>query len=229
MDSSRLLAAVSFDAQGLVPAVAQDALTGEVRMVAYMNREALELTVRDGAAWFYSRSRNKLWKKGESSGNVLHVQSVHLDCDGDCVVLLVDPTGPSCHTGAKSCFYRSWDASEEQWKDSSLSFPLLERLEAALEARKNTTEERSYTRSLLTAGAGKIGAKLREEADELARALESESDDRVLSEAADVLYHLLVGLRLRNLPWRGVLQVLAKRFGVGGLVEKAQRAPQNKT
>lgn len=229
IDASALANAARFDDRGLVTVVAQDALSGEVRMLAHANREALEQTFATGDAHFYSRSRKRLWRKGEESGNTLRVQSVLLDCDGDAVVYLVDPKGPTCHTGAVGCFYRDarvegeGDARAVALHDGARALPFMERLEAVLALRKAADAGKSYTRALLDAGAGRIGEKLREEADELARAVAGESDERVASEAADVVYHLLVGLTLRGVPWRAVLGELAKRFGTGGLAEKAAR------
>jgi phosphoribosyl-ATP pyrophosphohydrolase/phosphoribosyl-AMP cyclohydrolase len=213
---------LKFDDQGLIPVVVQDRLTGEVRMCAFMNREALTRTLSTGRATFFSRSRQKLWEKGETSGNVLDVREVYADCDGDTILLLVDPVGPSCHTGRRTCFFRrvTEDGLED---DSPLAGAFLERLEAEIESRRESTAERSYTKSLLEAGASRIGAKLREEADELARALAGETDDRAASEAADVVYHLLVGLAHRRISFRAVLAALAARAGTSGHAEKAAR------
>ncbi|MGZ3422688.1 MAG: bifunctional phosphoribosyl-AMP cyclohydrolase/phosphoribosyl-ATP diphosphatase HisIE [Polyangiales bacterium] len=209
---------VKWDAQGLCVAVAQDRLTGRVQMVAWMNREALQKTLDSRKATFFSRSRNKLWTKGEESGHVLSVSDVRIDCDGDTILVLVDPHGPSCHTGKDTCFFR--DASGE---DASIGEPLLEELGREIESRKSSDAGKSYTKSLLEGGAPKIGGKLREEADELARALEGESDARVASEAADVLYHLMVGLASRGVPFREVLGELARRRGTSGHDEKKRR------
>ncbi|MGZ3473846.1 MAG: bifunctional phosphoribosyl-AMP cyclohydrolase/phosphoribosyl-ATP diphosphatase HisIE [Polyangiales bacterium] len=209
---------VKWDAQGLCVAVAQDRLTGRVQMVAWMNREALQKTLDSRKATFFSRSRNKLWTKGEESGHVLSVSDVRIDCDGDTILVLVDPHGPSCHTGKDTCFFR--DASGE---DASIGEPLLEELGREIESRKSSDAGKSYTKSLLEGGAPKIGGKLREEADELARALEGESDARVASEAADVLYHLMVGLASRGVPFREVLAELARRRGTSGHDEKKRR------
>lgn len=216
------LDALRFDDQGLITAVVQDRLTGEVRMVAWMNRAALEQTLETGRATFFSRSRQRLWVKGEESGHFLDVAEVLADCDGDTLLVLVDPHGPSCHTGAQNCFFQSLVPPDSP-AAAGPALPFLDRLEQVLESRRTASGEKSYTRSLLDAGADKIGAKVREEADEFARAVAAESDERVASEAADVVYHLLVGLRLRNVGWRNVLSVLAGRFGTGGHVEKARR------
>jgi phosphoribosyl-ATP pyrophosphohydrolase/phosphoribosyl-AMP cyclohydrolase len=211
------LSALKLDSAGLVTVVAIDRHTGEVRMLAHASREALERTLAEKTAWFFSRSRSRLWKKGEESGNVLAVSEVLLDCDADAVVYLVEPTGPSCHTGAESCFFQSTAGTAQR------PLPTLFRLETVLAERARSSGERSYTKSLLDAGAPKIGAKIREEADEVARAIEGESDDRVVSEAADVVYHLLVGLLHRGVPLRRVAAELFRRFGTSGHVEKASR------
>lgn len=215
------LDSLTWDAAGLVTVVAQDALTGEVRMLAHASREAVARTLETGEAHFFSRSRGALWKKGESSGHVLAVREVWVDCDRDALVYLVEPSGPSCHTGAESCFFAR--AGDSTAPVPSRALPLLARLEEALHARASATAEKSYTRSLLDAGAAKVGDKIREEGDELARALASESDERVVSEAADVVYHVMVGLLLRRVPLRAVLGELARRFGVSGHAEKAAR------
>lgn len=222
VQSEAWLDAVKFDDKGLVVVVAQDALTGEVRMVAWANREALARTALTGEAHFYSRSRGALWRKGESSGHTLAVRSLYLDCDGDSVLALIEPAGPTCHTLAPSCFFREW--RDGAWREGARPVAMMERLELALEARSKGEAERSYTRSLLQAGTPKIGAKLREEADELARAIDGESDERVASELADVIYHACVGLLARKVPWRATLVELARRFGTSGLDEKAARS-----
>ena len=218
------LEAVSFDAQGLVAVVSQDAETGEVRMVAYANREAVVRTLETGRAHFYSRSRQALWKKGETSGNTMTIREVWVDCDGDTLLYLVDPLGPSCHTGAATClFQRLGPDGDVVGSDRHGASPTLLRLERTLEARKEATAEASYTKSLLEAGPTKIGSKLREEAGELADALAAESEGRVASEAADLLYHLAVGLVHRGVPLRRLLETLSARFGTSGHDEKAAR------
>jgi phosphoribosyl-AMP cyclohydrolase / phosphoribosyl-ATP pyrophosphohydrolase len=217
MDSLR------FDEQGLIPAVVQDRLTGEVRMVAYMNQEAVARTLATGKATFFSRSRRALWEKGESSGNTLFVRELYLDCDADTLLVMADPVGPSCHTGQPSCFFRRVDAAGV--RDEVLpAVTFLARLELEIESRKSSTAEKSYTKALLDGGPSRIGDKVREEAAEFAVAIESETDDRVASEAADVVYHVLVGLAQRGLSFREVLDVLSKRAGTSGHAEKASRA-----
>lgn len=214
---------LKYDDQGLVTVVAQDRLTGEIRMLAHADRAALEATLSTGEAHFYSRSRASMWRKGETSGNTLRVHEVWTDCDADAVLYLVDAAGPSCHTERETCFFRPVDAEGPRDDPDNHARPMLPRLWAELQARKASTGERSYTRKLLDGGAIKIGEKIREEADELARAIESETDDRVISEAADELYHLLVGLLHRDVTLRDVEAELAQRSGTSGLVEKASR------
>lgn len=216
---------VVFDDKGLVVAIAQDFVSGDIRMVAWMNKEALDATLKSGQATFFSRSRGKLWTKGETSGNVLRVREIYSDCDGDTLLLRVEAHGPSCHTGRPTCFFRR--LSEPASEDAARPSPTyLDALEAEIVSRQSSTSERSYTRYLLEGGARKIGEKVTEEADEFVAAMTSESEERVASEAADMLYHLMVGLRLRGVSWRKVIEVLAQRAGQSGHAEKAGRVTQ---
>ena len=217
------LSDLEYDERGLVPVIAQDAQTGEVRMVAWANEEAIERTLQTRKAHFFSRSRNALWLKGETSGNTLGVQSVWADCDGDTLLYLVEPAGPSCHTGAETCFFRRLDIDGRLSEVPGEAAPTLLRLERTLRARRSSDAGKSYTKTLLDRGATKIGEKVREEATEYSDALMEESEERVASEAGDVLYHLLVGLLLREIPVRDVLRVLSERFGTSGHEEKASR------
>jgi phosphoribosyl-ATP pyrophosphohydrolase/phosphoribosyl-AMP cyclohydrolase len=212
------LSHVTFDEHHLVPVVVQDHLTGEIRMLAFANEEAVRKTLETGRATFWSRSRGELWEKGRTSGNDVHVARVLVDCDGDALVYSGEPHGPTCHTGATSCFFRTADGEPAAQPQT-----LLGTLEAVLESRKKSTGEASYTKSLYDAGPAAIGAKVREEAGEFAAAVEGETDDRTVSEAADLLYHLLVALRWRAIPLRSVLAELARRLGTGGHEEKASR------
>lgn len=215
---------LKFDEHGLIPAVAQDRATGEVRMVAWMNEEAVARTLESGLATFYSRSRKALWVKGETSGHRLHVRSVVADCDADTLLLLVDPEGPSCHTGKPNCFFRTLGPGGPV-DDAREALPYLFELEAVIHERKRSTADKSYTRSLLDGGAARVGAKVAEEAGELVAALEGESNERVTSEAADVLYHVLVLLGLRDVPLRDVVRELIARSARSGHAEKAARKP----
>ena len=220
MDVSQL----KYDAAGLVTVVVQDRLTGEVRMLAHADQRALQATLESGEGHFFSRSRNAMWRKGETSGHLLRVTEVWTDCDADAVIYLVDPEGPSCHTGRATCFFRAIDSAGDVHESDRHAQSALPRLWRELEARKVGPPGNSYTRKLLDSGVAAIGDKIREEADELARAIDGESDARVVSEAADELYHVLVGLLSRGVDLRAVEGELARRFGVSGLTEKASRA-----
>jgi len=211
-----------FDEHGLVPVVVQDRLTGEIRMVAFANEDAVRLTRETGRATFWSRSRSEIWEKGKTSGNHLDVDAVLTDCDEDCLVYQVTPHGPTCHTGAESCFFRRADEDGRDDGDPPAPTTLM-RLDRVLEERKSSTAGKSYTKSLYEGGAPRIGEKLREEADELARALASETDDRVSSEAADVLFHVMVALRARGISFTSVLRELDRRAGTSGHDEKRAR------
>jgi phosphoribosyl-ATP pyrophosphohydrolase/phosphoribosyl-AMP cyclohydrolase len=198
---------IDFDERGLAPCIVQDAATGEVLTLAYVNEEALARTAETGEMHFWSRSRDELWHKGETSGNVQRVREVRYDCDADAVLALVDPAGPACHTGERTCFHRSLPGAE---RPDPVTHEALPELERTLAARKAERPEGSYTSELL-ADADLIGAKIREEADEVARAIADESDERVAEEAADVLYHLEVGMLSRDVPLAAALDVLLER------------------
>jgi phosphoribosyl-AMP cyclohydrolase / phosphoribosyl-ATP pyrophosphohydrolase len=218
MTQSSPLGAVRFDEHGLVPCVTQDWRTGEVLTLAYMNDEALERTRATGEVHFYSRSRKEIWHKGQTSGNVQRVRQIRYDCDGDALVALVDPAGPACHTGQRSCFYRDLngtadaavDAPPAEGEPALAAHEATGALERTLEDRRDGRPEGSYTVELL-ADPPRIGDKVREEAEEVARAAASESDERVAEEAADVLYHLQVLLLSRGVPIGDVLETLNGR------------------
>jgi phosphoribosyl-ATP pyrophosphohydrolase/phosphoribosyl-AMP cyclohydrolase len=193
---------IRFDEDGLVPCVVQDERTGEVLTLAYMNEEALRRTRESGETWFWSRSRQELWHKGETSGNVQRVRALRVDCDGDAVLALVEPAGPACHTGERTCFHEG-DLSPAAHE----ALPTLERV---IEERKEAAPEGSYTAELL-ADPSRIGEKVREEAAEAARAAGEEKDERVAEEAADVLYHLAVLMAARGLTLGDAFEVLNGR------------------
>lgn len=198
-------------------------------MVAFASEQAVRLTLETGRATFWSRSRGELWEKGRTSGNTLAVKAVLVDCDADCLVYLVAPSGPTCHTGRASCFFRRAGLDESTpprivVTDAEVpASTLLGRLEAVLEARKASNAKASYAKSLYDGGPPKIGEKLLEEAGELARAVADEGDDRVVSEAADVLFHVMVALRSRGVSVEAVLRELDRRTGTSGHDEKRAR------
>jgi phosphoribosyl-ATP pyrophosphohydrolase/phosphoribosyl-AMP cyclohydrolase len=195
---------IEFDSKGLAPCVVQDWRTGEVLTLAYMNEEALRLTRESGEMHFFSRSRQELWRKGETSGNVQRLKELRYDCDADALLALVEPSGPACHTGNRTCFYRG-----EMEPAPHEAVPVLER---TISERSATRPEGSYTAELL-GDPPRIGAKVREEAEEVAQAADTEPDDRVLAEAADVIYHLAVLLASRGLALEDAYQELNGRRG----------------
>ena len=185
-------AQIKWDERGLVPCVVQDWRTGEVLTLAYMNADSLARTLESGEAWFWSRSRAELWHKGATSGNTLAVRALRYDCDSDALLALVDPAGPACHTGERTCFHNG---------DVTAAAPheALPTLERTIESRRGgSADGGSYTAKLL-ADPPFIGRKVEEEAEEVARAAREETDERVASEAADVLYHLSVLMAARGL------------------------------
>jgi phosphoribosyl-ATP pyrophosphohydrolase/phosphoribosyl-AMP cyclohydrolase len=194
---------INFDAQGLVPVVVQDWRSGEVLTLAYANAEAIARTRETGELHLWSRSRGELWHKGATSGNTQAVKALRVDCDGDALLALVEPAGPACHTGARTCFF----TGDLEPPAPHEALPALERTLAARQAQR---PEGSYTVALLDDPA-LIGAKVQEEAEEVARAAREESDDRVDNEAADVLYHLLVLLRSRGRSLADAAEVLLER------------------
>lgn len=193
---------VSFDDRGLVPCVIQDWRSGEVLTLAYMNAEALERSVATGELHLFSRSRNELWHKGATSGNTQAVKALRLDCDRDAILALVEPKGPACHTGERTCFHDG--------DLTAVPHEALPGLERTLAERAAAPQEGSYTAELL-ADPPHIGEKVQEEAEEVARAAREESDERVAEEAADVLYHLAVLLKSRGLGLADAEEVLLAR------------------
>jgi phosphoribosyl-ATP pyrophosphohydrolase/phosphoribosyl-AMP cyclohydrolase len=194
---------IAFDERGLVPCIVQDWNSGEVLTLAYMNADALRLTRETGEIHFYGRSRETLWHKGETSGNTQAVKAIRYDCDADAVLALVEPAGPACHTGERSCFHRGDLAPGAPHE----SLPTLER---TIAERASTPPESSYTAKLLD-DLDLAGAKVQEEAEEVARAAREESDERLAEEAADVIYHLAVLLRGRGLSLADAEHVLDGR------------------
>jgi len=214
----------AYDERGLVPCVVQDAATGTVLMLAWMNAEALRLTRETGVVHFWSRSRGALWKKGETSGNTLAVAELRIDCDRDAILVRARPAGPACHTGATACFFTLDDGRTDDGVPAAPDAAILTRLAALLVQRRDSaTGERSYTRSLLDAGMPKILGKLAEEHAELAAELPAGDAAAVVHETADLIFHVLVGLVARDVPIDAVFAELARRFGTSGHAEKASR------
>ena len=190
---------IKFDERGLVPAIVQNAKTREVLTLAYMNKESLARTIETSETWFWSRSRNELWHKGETSGNTQHVVSLALDCDRDAIVVLVDPAGPACHTGAISCFAVPSNAS------------LLTRLYDLIQSRERERPTGSYTTYLFEEGLDKILKKLGEESAETIIAAKNDDRARLVSEVSDLVYHLLVLLVARGVSLDEIANELEQR------------------
>ncbi len=190
--------------EGLVPAIVQDADTGAVLMLAYMNREALEQTLARKRAVFYSRSKQRLWEKGETTGHTLDVVDVAVDCDADTLLITARPRGPACHNGTLTCF-----GDEPRAAATPIAF--LAKLEAVITQRANEQPDASYTAKLLAKGINKVAQKVGEEGVETALAGVNEADDKLVAESADLLFHLMVLLRARNVPLTTVVAELEKR------------------
>ena len=222
MSENNRLSVVKFGADGLVPVVTQESRSGDVLMVAFANRDALDHTLSTGLAHYFSRSRGTLWQKGETSGHVQRVTEVRLDCDGDAVLYRVEQTGPACHTGTRTCFSTVVGRTGGPADGQALVGPngtsgedpgghLLTRLARTIAQRAAERPRGSYTVDLLAGGVGKLSQKVGEEAVEVVVAANSEDGDRLASEAADLLYHLLVLLQGRGVPLDAVLRELEAR------------------
>ena len=226
------LSNLKFNTEGLIPAIVQDEKNGEVLMMAWMNMEAVRKTVETGLTHFYSRSRQKLWQKGETSGHQQKVKEVLYDCDADCLLVKADQVVAACHTGHRSCFFNYlgggvkgepiFDAGKVYSGEKNLG--ILERLYGVILDRKTNPREESYTSRLFSGGVTTVGSKIMEEAGELVGAAVRKSPEDVAREAADLVYHALVLLANAGVTPQQVREELAGRFGTGGLEEKAGRS-----
>ena len=209
---------------GLVPVVVQDVNTNEVLMLAYMNEEALKKTLDTGFAHYFSRSRNKLWKKGESSGNTQEVKDIFVDCDNDTILLKVKQTGPACHTGRKSCFFTNLKTNEITMdKEEKIDYNFTDKLYHTLLDRKNANPETSYVSSLYHKGENSLLKKIAEEAAEFCFAVKDDDKKEIIYEAADLAFHTLIALALKNIHPEAVLEELKRREGLSGIEEKKNR------
>lgn len=202
---------LKFDEKGLIPAVLQDKKTKEILMTAYMNRDTLEQTMETQKATFWSRSRQEVWVKGAHSGNLMHVEEVRVDRDGDCLAVIVTPDGPACHTGNRSCFYRKVDQNTLVEDKNAPAEDILSHLVAVAQDRKQNPQAGSYTNYLFDKGEDKILKKVGEEAAEVVIAGKNRSRDEIQYETADLLYHLTVMLVDNNMTWNDVFEELEKR------------------
>ncbi len=204
------MAQIRLDERGLVPAIAQNASTGEVIMLGYMNPGTLKRTLEGGDVWFYSRSRADLWHKGEVSGNYMRIKSASLDCDGDTILLQVEPDGPICHTGNPTCFFTSVDALPDFEHDEK-GAGVMDHLFAVIQERKRDMPEGSYTASLFESGIERISQKVIEEAGESAIAGVAGKSEQLVREVADLFYHSLVLLSASGVKPEDVWQELRQR------------------
>lgn len=202
---------IKFDEKGLVPAIAQDYKTNQVLMMAYMNKESLEKTIITKQAHYYSRSRNTLWLKGETSGHFQNIRDIRYDCDCDTILLIVEQEGAACHTGEKSCFYRSALTDEAIKKEHGKSYEILYKLYDTIIDRKKNPKDGSYTNYLFEKGNDKILKKIGEEAAEVIIATKNENREEMIYEVSDLIYHLSVGLVNNGLLWDDVFEELKKR------------------
>jgi phosphoribosyl-ATP pyrophosphohydrolase/phosphoribosyl-AMP cyclohydrolase len=218
VDVTEIISKLKFDAQGLIPAIVQDISTGKVLTLAYMNREALELSLRHCETYFWSRSRGKMWHKGETSGNTQKIIRIDLDCDGDTLILSVEPHGPACHTGQESCFHHqlfSSGSGGSQTRETESTNPkfsaVVERLLRIITKRKEEMPEGSYTTYLFNQGLDKILKKIGEESAETIIAAKNKSKRELTLESADLLYHLFVLFVNEGLEVEDVWAELEKR------------------
>ncbi|HQS66614.1 MAG TPA: bifunctional phosphoribosyl-AMP cyclohydrolase/phosphoribosyl-ATP diphosphatase HisIE [Sulfuricurvum sp.] len=210
----------------LLPVIVQDSTTSEVLMMAYMNREALELSLSTRIAHYFSRSKQRLWKKGETSGHLQHIQRFLLDCDNDTLLIMVQQEGVACHTGRKSCFFtdiESGDAISEPQIDTTAAYGIIDELYHTILSRKNADPQTSWTAKLLSKGDNAILKKVVEEAGEFSFAIKDNDEDEIIYECADLVYHVLVALGHKNISPDRVKQELARRFGMSGIAEKNAR------
>lgn len=233
MKVETLLDSIKWDDKGLAVAIAQNVDTGAILMQGFVNKEAIATTVSQRKATFYSRSRSQLWTKGETSNNFINIHDIFLDCDRDSIIYLGKPVGPTCHTGAETCYYTSLDDSiNQQDAKDKLALSTLYSLESTISERKAEIEvpqngKPSWTKRLLLDN-NLLCSKIREEADELCRTLEENEDkSRAASEMADVLYHAMVLLAVKGVEMEDVLQILRQRFSQSGIEEKKSRVPKS--
>lgn len=240
--SGELADKLDWDKSPLIPAVVQDSSTKEVLMLAFMDKQALQLTLESGYMHYFSRSKNRIWKKGERSGHTQKVESIALDCDNDALLFSITQVGAACHTGHKSCFFHKLDSSKlsalesktlesnaldssskAHTSDLSQVYGIMDTLYHTLLERKSAPESSSYTASLYAKGVNGFGKKIIEEAGEVLLALKDKDSAQIVYECADLLYHILVGLAYYNIHPEQVLAELQRRLGLSGLEEKARR------
>lgn len=221
---SPLVNAINWELSPLLPVVVQETTTGEVLMMAYMNQEALELTLSSKVAHYFSRSRQKLWKKGESSGHFQYVKEAYLDCDNDTLLLKVEQTGVACHTGRSSCFFNRIDMGQETKAPlTEIEYDIYDTLYHMIQERKHADPKSSYVASLLHKGDNSFLKKIVEEASEFCFACKDNNEHEIIYEAADLIFHTLIALGAKNVHPERIVTELKRRFGRSGIEEKNSR------
>ncbi|WP_457750230.1 bifunctional phosphoribosyl-AMP cyclohydrolase/phosphoribosyl-ATP diphosphatase HisIE [Sulfurimonas sp.] len=217
---------VDWEKQELLPVIVQDNTTNEVLMMAYMNKEALELSLKTKLAHYFSRSKQRIWKKGESSGHTQEIVSFFIDCDNDTLLLKVNQNGVACHTGRKSCFFtelQSGEINSEVEVNTEAAYGVIDTLYHTIQERKNADPKTSWTAKLLSKGENTILKKVVEEAGEYCFAHKDNDASEMVYEAADLTYHMLVALASKNISPDRIKQELARRFNMSGIAEKNAR------
>lgn len=225
---NKIIEQIDFEKQdGLIPVITQDNTTNEVLMLAYMNKEAVELTLNTNYAHYFSRSKQRIWKKGESSNHTQEVISIALDCDNDTILLKVNQAGVACHTGRKSCFFtdiKSGEINSEIKVDTTASYGVVDTLYHTIQERKNDDPKTSYTAKLLQGKENSMLKKIVEESGEFTFAVKDNDTQEIIYEGADLLYHVLVALASKNISPDRIKQEISRRFGLSGITEKNSRA-----
>jgi len=218
---------IDFEKQdGMVPVIVQDSKTNEVLMLAYMNKEAVELTLSTNFAHYYSRSKQRIWKKGESSGHTQEIVDIFMDCDNDTLLLKVIQEGVACHTGRETCFFTNVKSEEiisEVKVDTTASYGVIDTLYHTIQERKTADPKTSWTAKLLQGEENSLLKKIVEEAGEFTFAIKDNDEEEIIYEAADITYHVLVAMASKNISPDRVKQELARRFGLSGIAEKDSR------
>lgn len=224
MNHNNYINNIRWDKYHLIPSVTQDYKTNKVLMLAYINKESMQLSMDTGIMHYFSRSKNRIWKKGEESGNIQAIKEIYIDCDGDAVLFIVDQTGSACHTGSYSCFYKKIDALLQSIEINDIAskptYNVIDDLYHILESKKLANKNASYTALMYSKGENAICKKIVEEAGELAFAIKDKNADDIIHECSDLIYHTLLGLCYVDISPDRVMQELRRRFSQSGIVEK---------
>jgi phosphoribosyl-ATP pyrophosphohydrolase/phosphoribosyl-AMP cyclohydrolase len=224
---NKIINKVDFDKEnGLIPVIAQDHETNEVLMLAYMNKEALELTLQTNYAHYFSRSKQRIWKKGESSNHTQEVQSIKIDCDNDTILLKIIQNGVACHTGRQSCFFTDLSTNEitsEVEIDTTSAYGVIDTLYHTIQEKKNDDPTKSYTAKLIQGKENSMLKKIVEEAGEFTFAVKDNDTEEIIYEGADLMYHCLVAMASKNISPDRIKQEISRRFGISGIEEKNSR------